>query len=225
MPKRHYVMALACYLSIPVVLIASAGLFNLIDPEWARGHADYVRDYRLLELVRQGTLIAAAGLTLALWASTCYLVLESRQRSMGWLSLAAAGPLGFMFIAMLEDRSPAPNDLYQQFIRKLKLYWRVPFEIALCFSVWCLAFGAVVLKSELMISFESFLTGTPAATIIARRDASSGMWAFAEGLETLYLVTLIYLLWPIFFNLGGHRFKQRTNAVQAVQRDPSQASG
>ena len=209
MPKRHYAIALACYLSIPAVLIAGAGLFRLIDPELARGHADYVRDYRMLELARQGALMAAAGLALVLWASTCYLVLKSRQRSLRWLSLAAAGPFGFMFIAMLEDRSPAPDDLYQQFIRKLKMYWRVPLEIALFVSVWFLAYESVVLKRELMISFESFSTGTPATTIIARQTASSGMWAAGEGLEEIYLVTLIYLLWPIFFNLG-QLFRPRT---------------
>ena len=73
MPKRHYVLALACYLSMPPVLIAGGGLFRLIDPEMARSHADYVRDYRLLELARLGALMAAAGLVLVLWASTCYL--------------------------------------------------------------------------------------------------------------------------------------------------------
>jgi len=108
MPKRHYLMALACYLSIPVVLIAGAGLFRLIDPEMARSHVDYVRDYRLLELTRLGALMATAALALVLWASACYLVLKSRQRSQRWLSLAAAGPFGFMFIAMIADRSPAP---------------------------------------------------------------------------------------------------------------------
>lgn len=221
MPKRRYVMALACYLSIPAVLIAGAGLFRLIDPELARSHADYVRDYRLLELARQGALTAAAGLALVLWASTCYLVLESRQRSLRWLSLAAAGPFGFMFIAMLEDRSPAPDDLYQQFIRKLKMYWRTPLEIAVFVSVWFLAYESVVLKRELMISFQSFSTGTPATTIIAQQSASSGMWAFGEGLEAIYLVTLIYLLWPLFFNLAGHRFKPRTNPIR---RDPRHSS-
>ena len=50
MPKRRYVMALACYLLIPAVLIAGAGLFRLIDPEMVRGHANYARDYRLVEL-------------------------------------------------------------------------------------------------------------------------------------------------------------------------------
>jgi hypothetical protein len=211
MPKRHYVLAIACYLLMPAVLIAGGGLFRLIDPEMARGHADYVRDYRLLEMARQGALMAAGGLVLVLWSSTCYLVLKSRQRSLGWLSLAAAGPFGFIAIAMLKDRSPAPDDLYQQFIRKLKMYWRVPLEIAVFVSVWFLAFEFMVLKRELMISYESFSTGTPVATIIAIQDASSGMWAFSEGLEVMYLVVLIYMLWPILFSLAGHLFKLRTS--------------
>lgn len=92
MPKRRYVMALACYLSIPAVVIAAGGLFRLLDPEMVRGHADYVRDYRLTELAQKGALAAAAGLALVLWAATCYLVLKSRQRSLWWLWLAAAGP-------------------------------------------------------------------------------------------------------------------------------------
>jgi UDP-N-acetylmuramyl pentapeptide phosphotransferase/UDP-N-acetylglucosamine-1-phosphate transferase len=219
MPKRRYVMALACYLSIPAVVIAAGGLFRLLDPEMVRGHADYVRDYRLMELAQKGALAAAAGLALILWTATCYLVLKSRQRSLWWLWLAAAGPFGFMFIGMLEDRLPAPDDLYQQFIRKLKLYWRVPLEIAVFVSVWFLAYQSVVLKRELMISFESFSTGTPAATIIAQQNASSGMWAFGEGLEEIYLVTLIYLLWPIFFNLAGQQFKPRTNPIHRDPRD------
>ena len=221
MPRRHYGLAVACYLSIPVVVIAGAGLFRLIDPEMARSHADYVRDYRLLELARLGALMAAAGLAVILWVSTCYLVLKSRHRSLRWLSLAAAGPFGFIFIAMLKDRLPAPDDLYQQFIRKLKMYWRVPLEIAVLVSVWFLAYEFVVLKRELMISFESFSIGTPAATIIARQTASSGMWAAGEGLEEIYLVILFYLLWPICFNLAGQGFKRRQNSTH---RDPRQSS-
>src|SRR5262245_46398870 len=124
MPKRHYVMALACYLAIPVVVFAGVALSRLIDPEMARATANYERNYRLLQLAATGARMAGAGLVLVLWLSTCYLVLKSRQRSVLWLALAAAGPFGFMFIAMLADRSPAPGDLHQQFIRKLKLYWR-----------------------------------------------------------------------------------------------------
>ena len=221
MAKRHYVLAIACYLLIPAVVIAGGGLFRLIDPEMARGHADYVRDYRLLELARLGALIATAALALVLWLSTCYLVLKCRQRSLRWLPLAAAGPFGFIAIAMLADRSPAPDDLYQRFVRKLKMYWRVPLEIAVFVSVWFLAYESVVLKRELMISYESFSTGTPAATIIARQSASSGMWAFGDGLEQIYLVVLIYLLWPIVFNLAGHLFKPRTNPPNPESRRSS----
>jgi len=213
MPKRHYVIALACYLAIPAVVIAGVGLSRLIDPEMARASADYARNFRLLKLAATGALMATAGLALALWASTCYLVLKSRQRSVLWLALAAAGPFGLMFIAILADRWPAPDDLYHQFIRKLKFYWRVPLEIAIFVSAWILAYQCVVLKRELLIRLESSSTGTPVETIIARQNASSGMYAFGEGLEAIYLVTLLYLLWPIFFNLVGQRFKRRTNPI------------
>jgi len=214
MPKRQYVLAVACYLLVPVVLIAGGGLFRLIDPEMARGHADYVRNYRLLDLARLGALMAAAALALVLWLSACALVLKSRKRSLRWLLLAAAGPFGFTFIAMLEDRSPAPDDLYQQFIRKLKMYWRAPLEIAVFVSVWFFAYESVLIKRELMIRYESYVTGTPAAAIVARQNASSGMWAFAEGLEWAYLVVLIYLLWPVLFNCAGRLFKPRTSPTR-----------
>ena len=45
MPKRQYILAVVCYLLIPAVVIASGVLFRLIDPEMARGSADYVRNY------------------------------------------------------------------------------------------------------------------------------------------------------------------------------------
>src|SRR4029077_4779494 len=82
MPTRHYLLALACYLAIPAAVTAGAAVHRLIDPEMARRHADYVRGYWLLELVRAGVLMAAAGLALLLWISTCALVLKSRQRSL-----------------------------------------------------------------------------------------------------------------------------------------------
>lgn len=210
MPKRQYVLALACYLSIPVVLIGGAGVFRLIDPELARGHANYARDYQLLEMTRTGAVMAAGGLALVLWASCCYLVLKSRQRSLGWLPMAAAGPFGFVVIAALEDRALAPGDLYQQLIGKLRAYWRVPIEIALFVAVLVLTYNFVVLKRDLMIRYESFMTGTPVATIIDQQNTMSGMYAAAEGMEQLYLMTLVYLLWPIVFNLGGRLFMSRS---------------
>lgn len=214
MPKRHYVLALACYLSIPVVMMAGAGLFRLIDPEMARGHADYVRTYRLLEMAGQGVLMATAGLELLLWIATCGLLLHSRGRSLLWLAMAAAGPFGFIAIAMLEDRLPAPGDRYQQFIRSLKIYWRGPLELVIFVAVFFLAYEIVVLLRELMISYQSFATGTPAATIIADQNASGGMWAFGEALEALYLLVLIYLFLPICFNLAGRLLTRRSTPAQ-----------
>lgn len=167
----------------------------------------------MLEQAQLGALIAAAGLALVLWSSACYLVLKSRLRSPIWLLLAAAGPFGFIAISMLEDRSPAPDDLYQQFIRKLNMYRRVPLEVAMYVSAWFLAHESVVLKRQLMIAYESFSTGTPVTTIIAEQSASSGMWAFGEGLQEMYLVVLVYLLWPILFNLAGRLLKPRTPVI------------
>jgi hypothetical protein len=203
MVKTKYILALVCYVSIPAVVVCGVGLVLLVDPELALGHANYARDYQLINLARLGVLWATAGLALVLWTSCCYLVLASRRRSMRWLSLAAAGPFGFSVIATLEDRSPAPGDLYQHVIRNLKTHWRVPLEIAVFVSVWFLACTSVVVKRGLMISFESLTTGTPVSTIIAQQTASSGMWAAGEGMEAMYLVALIYLLWPIAFNLAG----------------------
>jgi hypothetical protein len=219
-PKRQYVLALVCYLSIPAVVVCGAALVQLIDPELARGHADYARDYRLLNLARFGVLCATAGLAVVLWTSCCYLVLASRQRSWRWLVLAAAGPLGFGLIAALEDQSPVPGDRYQQVITRLKAHWRVPLEIAVFVCVWMLAYESVVVKRELMIRVESLTTGTPIATIIAQQSASSGMWAAGEGLEIMYLVTLAYLLWPIVFNLAGQWItpRLRRRRVATAQR-------
>jgi hypothetical protein len=212
MPKRQYVLAIACYLSIPVILIAGVGLFVVIDPELARGHVDYVGAYRLLELVRRGALAGTAVLAVLSWISCCYLVLKSRQRSLLWLCLAATGPFGFIVIGALEDRSPAASDIYQQFIRNLKIYWRVLLELAVFISIWVLAYEFVVLKRDLTIILEAFSTGTPTSSIVDQQNASGGMWAFGEWLEELYLVGLIYLLWPIFFNLAGRLLKFRFHA-------------
>ena len=216
MVKRAYVLALACYVAIPAVVICGVGLFILIDPELARGHANYARDWELLSLARRGVLWATGGLALVLWTSCCYFVLRSRHRSLRWLALAAAGPLGFSVIATLEDRAPMPGDLYQQLIKNLRTHWRVPLEITVFVSVWFIACTAVFVKRELMIALESLTTGMPISAIIAEQTASSGMWAAGEGMEVMYLAALIYLLWPIAFNLAWRPFtpRPRTNRRQ-----------
>ncbi len=184
------------------------GLASLIDPEMARSSSDYTRNFRLLQMVSTGAVMAVGALVTMLWLTTCYLVLKARQRSALWLPLAAGGPFGFMFIAMLADHAPAPGDLYQQFIGRLKSYWRVLFEIALFGLAWILAYQGVVLKRELSIAYESFSTGLPVTAIVERQNASGGMYAFGEGLESMYLVVLLYLLWPVVFNWLG-RFLRR----------------
>ena len=210
MPRRHYLLAVACYLAIPVLVMAGGALFRLIDPEMARGHDDYVRNFHLLQLARMGAVWVVWCLALILFIMTCYLILVSRQRSLGWLALAVAGPFGLIAITMLADRSPDIDDRHQQLVRQLKMYWRIPLEIVVFFAVCYLAYEAVVVKRELMISYESFTTGTPVETIVAIQSASSGMWAFSEGNEMMYLVGLTYLLLPILFNLVAQRLRSRT---------------
>ena len=51
-----------------------------------------------------------------------------------------------------------------------------------------------------MIRYESATTGNATAQIIAAQNASSGVWAFSEWIETMYVVVLLYMIWPIVFN-------------------------
>jgi len=62
----------------------------------------------------------------------------------------------------------------------------------------------MVLKRTLMIQYEAATTGVSTAQIIAIQDASSGMWAFGEGMEVMYFVVLLYLLRPIVFRMVAH---------------------
>jgi hypothetical protein len=47
------------------------------------------------------------------------------------------------------------------------------------------------------------------------------MHAFGEALETFYLVPLIYLLWPVLFNLASRFFAQGTVALHPTSRNLS----
>jgi hypothetical protein len=113
------------------------------------------------------------------------------------------GPFGLIILTLLSNNASAPGDLYQQFIGKLKIYLRVAYELGFFVVVWVGAFLTMVLERDLMIIYEAATTGTSTAQIIDQQNASSGMWAFREGLEVLFLVVLFYLLWPICFNVVG----------------------
>jgi hypothetical protein len=202
--KRPYVFAMLAFLLIPAVTVFSGILINSIDPEIAAGHANYERNFRLLTLAKGLSIFAVFLVAVGLWFLTCFFLIQSKQRSYGWLSLGALGPFGLIVLMMLSDQSLRPKGLYEDFIGKLKIYQRVAYEIAFFVIVWVVAYQAMVLKRDIMIMLESARTGVPTAQIIDLQNASSGMWAFSEGLEVLFLVILVYLLWPICFNLVGH---------------------
>jgi len=203
MMKKQTVVALVLLLLIPVAVMLGGLLFSLINPEIAAGHPNYVRNYHLLSLVKDMAWwgsIAAVGI---LWLLVCFLVIWSKERSSLWMFFAALGPFGFAVLAVLNDRAPAETDRYARFVRNLNRFVRVGYEVCTFVIIWLIAYQAMVLKRDLMIMYESATTGISTAQIIDRQNASSGMWAFAEGNEVMYMVVLLYLIWPIVFNIVG----------------------
>jgi hypothetical protein len=203
MMKKQTVVALVLLLLIPMVSMLGGLLFSIINPEIAAGHANYARNYHLLSLAKHMAFLTSGAVVVILWVLVCFLVIRSKQRSSLWLFLAALGPLGLAILATLNDRAPAETDRHARFVRRLNRFARVGYEVCRFVIIWLLAYQAMVLKRNLMVLYESATTGISIAQILDRQNASSGMWAFAEGLEVMYLVVLFYLLWPIVFNIVG----------------------
>jgi len=201
--KKQTVVALVLLLLIPMVSMLGGLLFSLINPEIAAGHANYVRNYHLLNLVRITSFWAMVAVVAILWLLVCFLVIRSKERSSLWLFFAALGPFGFAILAMLNDRAPGETDRHARFVRNLNRFVRVGYEVCIFVVLWLVAFQVVVLKRNLMIMFESATTGISIAQIIDRQNASSGMWAFGEGIQMMYMVVLFYLTWPMLFNIAG----------------------
>jgi hypothetical protein len=201
--KRTYFLAIIALVLIPAFTVFSGLLINAIDPEIAAGSPDYERNFRLLTLAKGVAMFAAFLAVTILWFLTCFFIIQSKQRSYGWLSLGALGPLGLIVLMMLRDQSLCPKSLYDEFVGKLEIYQRITYEIVFFVIVWVVAYQAMVLKRDIMIMLESARTGVSTGQIIDLQNASSGMWAFSEGLEVLFFVGLFYLLWPICFNLVG----------------------
>jgi hypothetical protein len=200
---------------IPAVTVLGGLLINSIDPEIAVRFPNYERNYRLLTLVKTLSMLAGLSVIMVLWLLTCFFLIKSKQRSYGWLPLAVLGPFGLIILTMLSDNAPAPGDLYQHFAGKLKIYLRVAYELIFFVVVWVGAYQTMVLKRDLMIMYEAATTGTSTAQIIDLQNASSGMWAFSEGLEVFFLVVLFYLLWPICFNVVGRLPRLKASAKKA----------
>lgn len=203
MMKKQIAVALGLLLLIPVVLVLGGLLIGLINPESAAGHPNYARNFHLLSLAKSMLFLAMGMVVAILWLLACFLVVRSKQRSAWWLFCAALGPFGFAILATLADRMPGETDRYKRFVRSLNGFTRVGYEVCTFVIIWLLAYQAMVLKRILMIHYQSATTGMPTAQIIDLQNASSGMWAFAEGNEVIYAVILLYLLRPCVFNIGA----------------------
>jgi hypothetical protein len=201
--KRQTVVALVLLLLIPAVLMLGGLLFSVINPEIAARHANYALNFYLLNHLRIALFLGSGAVAVILWLLAFFLVIRSKERSPWWLFLAALGPLGLAILASLNDRVPAETDRHARFVRTLNRFQRVGYEVCRFVVIWLLAYQAMVLKRNLMILYESATTGASTGQIMATQNASSGMWAFGESLEVMFLVVLFYLLWPIVFNVVG----------------------
>src|SRR5712692_1572992 len=111
MLRKHYVLAIASFLMIPVVTVMGGILFSSINPEIAAGHPNYTRVYRLLDLARNLSTLATLLAIMGLWLLTCFFLIKSKHKSYMWLPVAALGPFGFIILSMLNDGAPSPGDL------------------------------------------------------------------------------------------------------------------
>ena len=107
--KRPYVLAIVSFLMIPTVTVLAAVLINFIDPEIAARTSNYERNYRLLSMAKNFSVLAVLLVIMGLWFLTCFFLVNSKQRSYGWLLLALLGPFGLMIMTMLSDNAPAPG--------------------------------------------------------------------------------------------------------------------
>jgi hypothetical protein len=161
-----------------------------------------VRNYHLLNLLKITIFWASVAAAFVLWLLVCLLVIRAKKRSLVWLLLAALGPFGFAILATLNDQAPAEKDWYAQFVSNMNWFVRAGYELCTFVIVWVLSYETMVLKRTLMIKFEAATTGVSIAQIVDRQNASGGMWAFAEGMDVMFLVVVLYLLRPMVFCVG-----------------------
>lgn len=208
MPKKQYVLSIASLISIPIFSIVSIRFINLIDPEMALHSSDYERNFHRLTMVKNFSLIAVLLVNTGLWVATCLFLVRSKNRSYRWVLLALLGPIGLMTLTLLNDKNPTLGDFHQRFVSKLKTIYRAMYEFVFFIGTSSIAYMTIVLKRNLLIMLESSRTGASTTQILNIQNASSGMYAFSEGLETMCLLVLIYLLWPVCFNAIGHLIKK-----------------
>lgn len=203
MMKKKTLIALVLLFLIPFVWMLGGWLLRVINPDSAAGHPNYAQNYRFLSRMKQMSLWGTEAAIAVLWLLVCFLVIRAKKRSSWWMLLAAFGPFGFAIMAALRDEAPAENDRHERFVRNLNWFVRIGYQLCVFVVIWMLAYQAMVVKRNLMIRHQSAVTGMSVAQIIDIQNASSGMWAFAEGDEEMYMVVVLYLLWPMVFNLAS----------------------
>jgi hypothetical protein len=208
--KKYYVLAIVSLVLIPAVTMAGAMIAVLINPEIAVHYANYERNFRILNQLKLGVMLASFSVDIGLWVLACFFLLKSKKQSYWWLPLSVLGPFGLIVLTIVRDNDPLPADLYQRFIWSMKSVSRVAYEVGIFVLVWIAAFQFVALLGEIRIIAESAFTGTPRAQIVAVQLASSGMWAFTEGMEALGLVVFFYLTFPVLFNVAGRLFSSKS---------------
>ncbi len=70
--ERPYVLAIVAFLIIPAVSVLAAMSINSINPEIAAGHSSYERNYRLLSLAKNLSMLALLLVIMGLWFLTCF---------------------------------------------------------------------------------------------------------------------------------------------------------
>jgi hypothetical protein len=201
MIKKQLLVALLLLLLIPAVLLGGGFLSNLINPEVAAGHPNYVRNWHLLSSLKTAIFFGSLATSMALYFFGSFLVVRSKNQSGVWLLLALLGPLGFVALSVLNDRSPSDTDRYSRFLHSMNWFLRIGYELICLYLIWELSWQLMILKRNLMIRYESITTGVSTAQILATQNASSGMWAFGEFIEVMFFVIILYLLRPILINL------------------------
>jgi len=94
MMKKQSVVALATLLLIPLVTVLGGMLSNLINPEIAAGHPNYVRNWHLLNLLKQTLFFASIAAAGVLWLLVCLLVIRSKSVPTYGCFWRHWGPLG-----------------------------------------------------------------------------------------------------------------------------------
>lgn len=205
--KKTYLLAVACYIAIPFVIMGGGLVAAGIDPEWALRTANYPRNFHLLQALKTLVFLGSVGFGGILWFLMSYCLVNAKQRSINWLAFAFLGPLGIPVLAALRDDAPSADDACQRFIQRMSRVARIAFGLVFFIAAWIVSFWMIVLLRNLLILRESMVTGASVAQIVAQQNTMSGMYAFSEGMEVMYLVPLIYLLWPIAFNLLARRWR------------------